>query len=712
MGEVLGKGWLAPAAKGESMLIRRVPLVALVAMLAAPALPAAAATFSMRDVLSAPFVTALTASPAGDELLWKVHLRGTRNIYLYSAGATRKITSYDADDGQDLDDIQFVPGLGAAAYMRGGTEDNSGGENINPILSVPAPIRGVYLISLKGGDPVLVGQGRDAAVSPRGDAIAWIKDNALQIASIRRDGSTLKAGEPVALSLHGQISNPVWSPNGEAIAFTNQRNDHSYVGIFVPGGKNVVYATPDFAYDSYPAWSADSTRVAYVRQPGAREDESPYLDPLRAPWSIWVADAATGSAHQIWTAHRGMGAQFYPTDSSAQLWWLDKSTVAFPWEGTGWLNLYAADGTGNATPLASGPFETETVVRSFDGTSLLYATNEGDQERRHIWQTGLGTKPQALTSGDEDQWSPTSLPAGRFAYINAGHNTVPTVYLSGTPPVAVVGVPTPPDFPAADLVKPQLVTFHAADGLLIHGQLFVPNDGRAKHSALIFDHGGPVRQMLPGFHYMEAYTNLYESNQYFANHGFVVLSINYRSGIMYGHDFREAKHVGPRGAAEYQDVLAGARYLQKRADVDKNRLGIYGLSYGGYLTALALARNSDIFKAGVDYAGVHNWATIIDLDMGQSVGSVGTPEQRKIAYDASPIASISTWTSPVFVEQGDDDRNVEFSQGVDLVNRLRDKGVDVQTMVFPNETHEKQVWSHMVTLYDAAAAFLIAKLHP
>ena len=109
---------------------------------------------------------------------------------------------------------------------------------------------------------------------------------------------------------------------------------------------------------------------------------------------------------------------------------------------------------------------------------------------------------------------------------------------------------------------------------------------------------------------------------------------------------------------------------------------------------------------------MHNWATSIDLDMGQSVGSVGTPEQRKIAYDASPIASVATWTSPVFIEQGDDDRNVEFSQSVDLVARLRDQGVDVQTLVFPNETHEQQVWAHMVANYEASAAFLIAHLSP
>jgi len=713
MGQDLGKGWLAPAAKLESMQIRHLLSAAFAALLAAMALPTAAATFSMRDVLSAPFVTGLVASPSGDQLLWKVHLRGARNLYLYAGGVARKITAYDLDDGQDLDDIAFVAALDAAAYMRGGVDDNSGGENINPLLAVPAPVRGIYLVSLKGGNPVQVGVGRDAVVSPRGDAIAWIKEGTLQIASIRRDGATFKAGEPVALSVHGQASDPVWSPDGSRIAFTNQRNDHSYVGIFTPGDKNVVYATPDFAYDGYASWSPDGTRVAYLRQPGAREDESPYLDPIRAPWSIWVADAANGIAHQAWSARRGMGAQFYPTDSRAQLWWLGNDKIAFPWEGSGWQNIYAVDAAGgSATALASGPFEAETVVRSFDGMSLLYATNEGDSERRHIWQVGLDAKPQALTSGEEDQWNPVSLPAGRYAYVNAGYNTVPTVYLSGTPPVAIVGAATPPEFPAGDLVKPQLVTFHAPDGLLIHAQLFVPTDGKAKHPALIFDHGGPVRQMLPGFHYMEAYTNLYESNQYFANHGFVVLSINYRSGIMYGHDFREAKHVGLRGGAEYQDVLAGASYLGRRSDVDKNRLGIYGLSYGGYLTALALARNSDIFKAGVDYAGVHNWATSIDLDEGQAVGSVGTPEQRKIAYDASPIASIATWRSPVFLSQGDDDRNVEFSQGVDMAARLRDNGVEVQTMVFPNETHENQVWAHMVTLYDAAAAFLIAKLKP
>ena len=151
------------------------------------------------------------------------------------------------------------------------------------------------------------------------------------------------------------------------------------------------------------------------------------------------------------------------------------------------------------------------------------------------------------------------------------------------------------------------------------------------------------------------------------------------------------------------------RLLQKLPDVDGNRIGIYGLSYGGLLTALALARNSDVFKAGVDVAGVHNWATTFDHDFGKPVG---TPEQRKVAMQSTAIAYLDTWRSPVLISQGDDDRNVPFSQGVDLATRLRDRGVYVETQVFPNETHENQLWQDLVARYQTGADFLARFLKP
>src|SRR5206468_4870526 len=143
----------------------------------------------------------------------------------------------------------------------------------------------------------------------------------------------------------------------------------------------------------------------------------------------------------------------------------------------------------------------------------------------------------------------------------------------------------------------------------IHGQLFdASGSGRAK-PAIVYVHGGPPRQMLLGWHYSDYYSNAYALNQYLASRGFIVLSVNYRLGIGYGYDFHQPPNSGSRGAAEYRDIQAAAAYLRSQARVDGSRIGIYGGSYGGYLTALALARNSDVFAAGVDIHGVHAWST-------------------------------------------------------------------------------------------------------
>src|SRR5882757_2016465 len=199
-------------------------------------------------------------------------------------------------------------------------------------------------------------------------------------------------------------------------------------------------------------------------------------------------------------------------------------------------------------------------------------------------------------------------------------------------------------------VAPQLVLTKAADGMEIHNQLFLPKDLKPgeKRPAIVFVHGGPVRQMLLGYHYMHFYHVAYAVNQWLASRGYVVMSVNYRSGIGYGKSFRTAPNTGGRGNAEYQDVLAAGKNLQSRADVDPNRVGIWGLSYGGVLTAQALARNSDIFAAGFDMAGVHLWGNSLDT--------------ASVSYKSSSISAIDKWKSPVLVWQGDDDRNVDFSQ--------------------------------------------------
>ena len=143
----------------------------------------------------------------------------------------------------------------------------------------------------------------------------------------------------------------------------------------------------------------------------------------------------------------------------------------------------------------------------------------------------------------------------------------------------------------------------------IHAQLFMPKDLKAgeKRPALIFFHGGSRRQMLLGWHYNYYYRNAYAMNQWLASQGYIVLSVNYRSGIGYGLEFREALNYGASGGAEFNDVMGAGLYLKSRADVDPARIGLWGGSYGGYLTAMGLSRASDLFAAGVDFHGVHDW---------------------------------------------------------------------------------------------------------
>jgi dipeptidyl aminopeptidase/acylaminoacyl peptidase len=203
---------------------------------------------------------------------------------------------------------------------------------------------------------------------------------------------------------------------------------------------------------------------------------------------------------------------------------------------------------------------------------------------------------------------------------------------------------------------------------------------------------------------MDYYSNAYAMNQYLASRGFVVLSVNYRDGIGYGQAFRRAVNQGPRGASEYQDVVAGHDFLVQQATVDASRIGIWGGSYGGLLTAQALARNSDKFAAGVDFHGVHDWA-----QMGKDLHGAGwaiDDSLHDLAYQSSPDAQVLKWRSPVLLIHGDDDRNAPFNQTTDLVQRLRAQGVHVETLIFPDEDHDFLRYATFLRAYAATAEFL------
>jgi dipeptidyl aminopeptidase/acylaminoacyl peptidase len=218
--------------------------------------------------------------------------------------------------------------------------------------------------------------------------------------------------------------------------------------------------------------------------------------------------------------------------------------------------------------------------------------------------------------------------------------------------------------------------------------------------------------MLLGWHYMLYYSEAYGMNQYLASRGYIVLAVNYRSGIGYGLNFREALNYGATGASEFNDVEGAGLYLRSRSDVDPARIGLWGGSYGGYLTALGLARASDLFAAGVDMHGVHDWNTEIPTFAANGYRPEQRAEFARKAWESSPLSSIDTWRSPVLLIQGDDDRNVPFAETVDLVEALRKHNVQFDLLVFPDEIHDFLMHRTWLAAYHASSDFFDKHLQP
>ena len=362
--------------------------------------------------------------------------------------------------------------------------------------------------------------------------------------------------------------------------------------------------------------------------------------------------------------------------------------------------------------LTPGEFDVEDVALSADHRSILFSSNQNDVDRRHIGRVPLeGGPPQILTKGETFEWHPVETGDGKQVVCVGSSATIPAMPYRVTAQGREMIAPEtlPPDFPSKQLVTPKQVVFKSEDGLDIHGQLFVPAGRTQPGPALIFMHGGPIRQMMLGFHYMYYYHNAYSMNQYLASRGYVVLSVNYRLGIMYGRKFREPADGSWRGASEYKDIVAAAKYLRTLPIVDAKAVGLWGGSYGGFLTALGLARNSDLFAAGVDLHGVHDWSVFLPRWENRPAAP-DAKEAEKLAFSSSPDASVASWKSPVLLIHGDDDRNVPFGQTVELAQRLREQHVDVEELIFPDEIHDFLLWKNWIRAYAATAEFFDRRL--
>jgi dipeptidyl aminopeptidase/acylaminoacyl peptidase len=662
------------------------------------------AASSEQQFLEFPLATQAVAASNGDSFAWLIRQGGRTQVRYARAPKfePQTLTSVEDGGGQPPTDVVLSPDGQFVAFTTGAA---FGGEQPYNPTNLIAPVGpSVWVTSTAAGaTAVRLGPGFDPIFAPDGKRLLYRHDKDLLIANLGE--SSGQAG--FAVPGGAKFADIQWSPDGSTIAFVQDRGGYAFLGLYRPGEDRVQWLVtgPDRA--ASPMWSPDGRQLAYLEFPG-REHTRKYDKTESEPLAVKVVDARSGASKMLWQTSSRASARLEDPDSAVR--WVGNDRVVFYSEHDGWGRLYTVAATGG-DPVALTPANCEVAESELVGTAELFVVhNCSDLHTRQASIVDVKThasRPVAtkdvvianaaaaqeklllFTGGDAD-----SAPLPRILDLKTGK-----VLLREAPSAYGYGE-------SFRTQAPQVVTLQAEDGVSVPTQLFLPRTKRAS-AALIFVHGGPPRQMFPAFHFSEYYARTYAINRHLAELGYVVLSVNYRSGVGYGRAFREAENRGWNGASEYRDVLAAGRWLAKRPDVDPSRIGIWGGSYGGLLTAQALARNSDLFAAGVAVHGVFDWSwpspRAFHLNPSDFFG-VSEPTRAR-AFASSPLSAVDQWRSPVLLFSGDMDANVDVAETVDLTQKLRARSVDVRTVLVPGEAHGFVLHATWQKLWQEMAAF-------
>ncbi|HEY7792148.1 MAG TPA: S9 family peptidase [Vicinamibacterales bacterium] len=584
----------------------------------------------------------------------------------------------------------------------------------------------------RGGAATRVWTGEDEgggfAISPDGRAVAFTRQGDLYVRPL--------AGGAVRRLTRGpaDASGPQWSPDGSRLLFTMAKETRhedapafsgskilftrtetadGVVAVVPVRGGSVVPLAPGGGDAGSPSW-IDRTHVVFQR----------ISDDVHTR-TIVVADVLTGHGR---TVEQDVDPKWWDLlyVSSAPQPSPDGKWLAFLSDRDGWAHLYVVPVAGGApVQVTRGHFEVDRPSWAPDSKRLIFDANVVNAPgRREITMATLdkGRAPAAVdaitaTGGTNTAaiWSPD---ASRivFEHTDAHHPAdLDSLAIAGRARPVPLTDSLPASVDRQALVAPRFVHYKAPDGTEVPAWLFVPAtlDRSHSHPAIIWVHGDGINQNYDGWHIHRDYGVYYSFHQYLVQHGYVVLAVDYRGSIGYGRAWREAV-FHDLGGKDFSDVAAGATYLKSLGFVDPQRIGIWGLSYGGFLTLQAVTETPTLFNCAVDVAGVEDWKDWYQDPGGAWIrGRMGRPQDNPDLYRrTSPIYRVDQIVRPLLVLAGTADVNVPFIESARLMDALLKAHKTVDFMMYPGEFHYFERAHVLRDAWQRVAAFFDAHLHP
>jgi len=630
-------------------------------------------------------------SPDGKRVLFTWERAGVANLYVGDGTAAPKaLTSYDAGaignafwgDAQTVyfsrsGDLWRVPATGGAPSAVWTTPAPESSITLSPDASRAAfvrpagPGRGVDLI-VRG-----IADSRESVVAHDVNSIAGV--------SWSPDGRHLGYSAGATSIRHEQA--PDYSGVKIIYTITERTPSQSFV-VASTGGKATAIGTPGGGV----RW-LDATHVVFDRTSADFKKRTNY-----------VADISTGATRiaredvdeKFWSITGDAGAGLLPSP--------DGKWLAVVSDRDGWDHLYVMPaGGGEAVQITKGKFEAWRPAWSPDSTRLAFDANEPDRPgTRHLGVATIGTNPAGATiamittgrgTNIAPQWSPDG---SRLVYQHTDPQNSADLFVidakAGSTPVRLSdSMPAGIDHTA--FVAPEFVHYPGPDGQQVPGWLYVPKglDRSRKHPAIVWIHGDGVNQNYDGWHVQRNYAVYSSMHQYLLQQGYVVFMPDYRGSIGYGKAWRQGVYMDV-GGKDAKDAWMAANYLKTLPYVDMERVGVWGLSYGGFFTLIAVTDQPTLYRAGIDVAGVVDYAMYYEdpYHGGWTASRIGTPDENPGVYaQASPISHIDRLQRPLLILHGTADVNVPYLHSVRLIDAAlaKGKGGLIDFMVYPGEFH-------------------------